>query len=155
MPDRGEVYLDTMGFIYSVERIEPYRSMLEPMWRQAQRGRIVVATSELTALETLVKPLREGDPVSERMYRAALDSAEVRLIPATRPLWEEAARLRAETNLKAPDALHAASALMRGCSPFITNDSVFKRVNRLSVLVLDDFVEAQPPAPPPSPSSRP
>lgn len=141
LPDYGEVYLDTMGFIYSVERIESYRSILEPMWRQAQRGRIAVATSELAALETLVKPLREGDRVSERMYRAALDAAEVRLIPATRTLWEEAARLRAATNLKTPDAIHAASALTRGCSPFITNDSVFRRVSRLSVLVLEDFIE--------------
>ena len=44
LPDYGAVYLDTMGFIYSVERIEPYRSILEPMWRQAQRGRIVVVS---------------------------------------------------------------------------------------------------------------
>ena len=29
----GPVYLDANGFIYSVERIEPYRTLLEPMWR--------------------------------------------------------------------------------------------------------------------------
>ena len=141
LPDYGAVYLDTMGFIYSVERIEPYRSILEPMWRQAQRGRIVIATSELTALETLVKPFREGDSVSASMYRAALDAVEVRLIPATRALWEEAARLRAATGLKAPDALHAASALQHGCALFVTNDGDFKRVSQLAVSVLDDLIE--------------
>jgi hypothetical protein len=41
LPDAGPIYLDANGFIYSVERIEPYRSLLEPMWRQAQAGRCV------------------------------------------------------------------------------------------------------------------
>ena len=35
LPANGPVYLDANGFIYSVERVEPYRTLLEPMWRQA------------------------------------------------------------------------------------------------------------------------
>ena len=33
LPPSGPVYLDTSGFIYSVERIPPYSDLLEPMWR--------------------------------------------------------------------------------------------------------------------------
>ena len=36
LPSNGPVYLDASGFIYSVERIQPYSDLLEPMWRQAQ-----------------------------------------------------------------------------------------------------------------------
>ena len=30
LPSIGPIYLDANGFIYSVERIEPYRTVLEP-----------------------------------------------------------------------------------------------------------------------------
>jgi hypothetical protein len=38
LPPTGPIYLDASGFIYSVERIEPYCTLLEPLWRQAQQG---------------------------------------------------------------------------------------------------------------------
>ena len=31
LPSKGPIYLDASGFIYSLERIEPYRALLEPM----------------------------------------------------------------------------------------------------------------------------
>ena len=139
LPSTGPVYLDASGFIYSVERIEPYRTLLEPMWLQAQAGQFSIVSSDLVVLETLVKPLREGDTVVELLFRSLFEASEVRLIPATRPLWEEAARLRAETGLKTPDALHAAAALHAGCTIFITNDDDFRRLKELPVVILDDL----------------
>lgn len=140
LPSNGPVYLDASGFIYSVERIQPYSDLLEPMWRQAQAGQFSIVSSDLVVLETLVKPLREGDTIVEMLFRALFDAKEVRLIPTTRPLWEEAARLRAETGLKTPDALHAAAALHAECTLFVTNDNDFRRIESLAVVVLDDFI---------------
>ena len=139
----GPVYLDANGFIYSVELVEPYRTLLEPMWQQARAGEFDVASSDITVLETLVKPLREGDEVVEMLLRSMFDAHEVSLIPATRELWEDAARIRADTGLKTPDALHAATALGIGCTLFITNDTDFRRVNGLPIVVLDDLIEAE------------
>ncbi len=143
LPSTGPVYLDASGFIYSVERIEPYRTLLEPMWLQAQAGQFSIVSSDLVVLETLVKPLREGDTVVELLFRSLFEASEVRLIPATRPLWEEAARLRAETGLKTPDALHAAAALHAGCTISITNDDDFRRLKELPVVVLDDLLREE------------
>lgn len=143
LPSTGPVYLDASGFIYSVERIEPYRTLLEPMWLQAQTGQFSIVSSDLVVLETLVKPLREGDTVVELLFRSLFEASEVKLIPATRPLWEEAARLRAETGLKTPDALHAAAALHAGCTMFITNDDDFRRLKELPVVVLDDLLREE------------
>lgn len=143
LPPHGPVYLDANCFIYSVERVEPYRTLLEPMWQQARAGNFDVASSDITVLETLVKPLREGDEVVEMLLRSMFDAHEVSLIPATRELWEDAARIRAETGLKTPDALHAATALSIGCTLFISNDTDFRRVEGLPVVVLDDLVEAE------------
>ena len=66
LPDRGPIYMDACGFIYSVERIEPYRALMEPVWRWAQTGQSLIVTSELSIVETMVKPLREGDAVLQR-----------------------------------------------------------------------------------------
>ena len=143
LPTHGPVYLDANGFIYSVELVDPYRTLLEPLWQQARAGEFDVASSDITVLETLVKPLREGDEVVEMLLRSMFDAREVSLVPATRELWEGAARIRADTGLKTPDALHAATALSIGCTLFITNDTDFRRVEGLPIVVLDDLIEAE------------
>ena len=142
LPTHGSVYLDANGFIYSVERVEPYHTLLEPMWQHARAGEFDVASSDITVMETLVKPLRAGDEVVEMLLRSTFDAHEVSLIPATRELWEDAARIRADTGLKTPDALHAATALSVSCALFVTNDTDFRRVEGLPIVVLDDLIEA-------------
>ena len=128
-----------------MERIEPYRTLLEPLWRQAQAGQFVVVGSDLVVLETLVKPLRDADTAVERLFRELFDADEAILIPTTRQLWEEAARLRATTSLKTPNALHAAAAQHAQCTLFITNDGAFRRVPSLPVVVLNDLLKEESP----------
>ena len=140
LPSNGPVYLDANVFIYSVEKIAPYCHLLDPMWHAAQVGRFELVSSELVLLETLVKPLRMGDTVLQRLFRSVLHSREVRLIPVTAALWEASAGLRAATGMKTPDALHAATALASGCSLFATNDAGFRRAPGLPVVVLDDLL---------------
>ncbi len=135
LPPSGYVYVDTNTVIYTVEKIEPYKSFLDSLWTAAQLGQVSIVTSEITWLETLVKPMRDNNIALESLYRAFLTAREVRLLPATLPIWEEAARLRA-LGLKTPDALHAASGLAVGCSLFLTNDAAFQRVPGLPVTVL-------------------
>jgi len=57
LPTSGSVYLDANGFIYSVEKIEPYHTLLKPMWVTAQKNQFEIVSSELTLLETLTKPI--------------------------------------------------------------------------------------------------
>ena len=143
LPASGSVYVDANAVIYSVERIEPYHRLLAPMWEDARAGRFTLASSELVALETLIRPLRDGNARLEMLFRSILAAAEMDLIPATLATWEDAARIRAETGLATPDALHAATALRAGCAAFVTNDTDFRRVDDLPVVVLDDLVEAE------------
>ena len=139
LPTSGIIYLDASAFIYSLERIEPYRTLLEPMWRHAQEGNLLIVSSELVVLETLVKPLRDNDPIAQNLFKSLFDASDVNLIPATREIWVDAATLRANTGLKTPDALHAATAIHAECSLFITNDDDFRRVEDLPILILDDY----------------
>ncbi len=134
------IYVDSPVIIYSVERVEPYYALLDPMWRQVEASECLVVSSELVVVETLVKPIREGNSALVMQLQSVLDSSDLSLIPATRPVWDEAARVRAMTGLKTPDALHAATALSMKCDYFITNDSDFRRVANLPIVVLDDLV---------------
>ncbi len=143
LPTGGSVYVDANAIIYSVERVEPYSNLLVPMWEEARAGRFALASSELVALETLIKPLRDRNARLEMLFRSILAAAEMELIPATLATWENAARIRAETGLATPDALHVATALRAGCSLFITNDTDFRRVDGLPVVVLDDLLEEE------------
>ena len=134
------IYVDSPVIIYSVERVEPYSALLDPLWRQVETGECFVVSSELVVAEILVKPIREGNSALAMELRSVLDSSDLSLVPATRPVWDEVARLRAMTGLKTPDALHVATSLMAGCDLFITNDDDFRRVADLPIVVLDDLV---------------
>lgn len=140
LPPSGSVYLDANPAIYAVEKIEPYASFLAPLWPAAQAG-LSLVTSELTWLETLVKPLRDGNIALETLFRAFLTAQEMELIPVTLSIWEDAARLRA-LGLKTPDAVHAATGLAIGCAAFLTNDGAFSRVPGLPVIILSSAIAA-------------
>ena len=140
LPTDGEVYLDSSSLIYSVERHEPYLGLLTPVWQEAERGQLQLVSSELALAEVLVRPVRERNAVLISRYRDVFASADVRLVPALRQTWEDAARLRADHGLRTPDALHAATALQEHCDLFITNDTDFRRVTELPVVVLRDVL---------------
>lgn len=136
LPNAGLIYLDANCLIYSVEHIEPYDLLLQQVWR---RGGVV--TSQLSLLEVLVKPFKAEDRLLQASYRELLEAPEVRcLMPLTAEVLEQAARLRAEINIKTPDAIHAASALIGQAALFLSNDECFKRVLGLPFQYLNDVV---------------
>ena len=57
---------------------------------------------------------------------------------------ETAADLRASYNLRTPDALQLATAIVSGCQGFLTNDRGLIRVKTIPVLVLDDLILDDP-----------
>ena len=111
LPSGGSVYIDANAIIYSVERVEPYRSLLASMWEEARAGRFTLASSELVALETLIRPLRDGNARLEMLFRSILAAAEMDLIPATLATWEAAARIfwSCRPSRPRPDALRRSS----------------------------------------------
>jgi len=139
-PTSGTVYLDTNSFIYSVERIDPYRAILDTLWQTVSGGQIMVITSELTLLEVLVRPLKMSDATTATTFRTVLQhTPDVQMLPITQTVLEKAANLRATLNLKTPDAIYAATAVLNGCALFVTNDSTFRRVPNLTVMVLGEI----------------
>ena len=139
LPASGIVYVDTSPVIYSIEENSSYSQLLEPLWSALKAGQIMVVSSELILLETLVVPLRNNDVHLSAPYENLLTKADMDLLPITAEILRNAAQLRADTNLKTPDAIHAATALFAKCTQFITNDSAFRRVPNLPVIVLHEI----------------
>ena len=69
LPTGGAVYVDANAIIHSVE---PYRSLLAPMWEEARAGRFSLASSKLVTLETLIRPLRDGNARLEMLFRSLM-----------------------------------------------------------------------------------
>ena len=140
LPSSATIYLDTQVIIYTVEANPNYYSLLQPLWLKFQIGEIELMTSELTLLETLVFPLKNANTILVRDYEQLLLSSEIQLVPITQSVLITAANLRANTNLKTPDAIHAATAISEGCTLFLTNDNGFRNVPNLSVVILSDVL---------------
>jgi predicted nucleic acid-binding protein len=139
----GVVYVDAQIMIYTVERHPLYAPLLLPLWQAAAGGRTQVITSELTLMETLVLPMRNGDAALQADYRRVLSGAELRLIAVTRPVLLEAAQLRARTvSLRTPDAIHAATGMLEGCASFVSNDRGLRQVPGLPLVLLDDVLHS-------------
>ena len=84
--------------------------------------------------------MRDGDQSLIDDYEKLLTTTSVRMQSITADILRDAARLRATASLKTPDAIHAATALSVGCVQFITNDTDYRKLNSLSVVVLKESV---------------
>lgn len=136
----GPIALDTTAIIYFIEQEPRYVSQLRPLFIQADQGERTLVTSALTLHEVLVLPFRTGNRVLAERYEQLLTrSRGVRLIDISRGVLRSAAQLRAAASIKAPDALHLATAINAGCLHFITNGRRLPAVPGLRVIQLSDY----------------
>jgi len=140
LPSSGTLYIDTSVVIYTIERNPDYYSLLQSLWLKFQTGELEIISSEIILLEALVVPLKNTNISLIEAYEQLLLSSEIRLIPISQSILRQAANLRAITNLKTPDAIHAATALSVGCNQFITNDKGFRNIPDLCVIILSEVL---------------
>ena len=138
LPTSGSVYIDANTFIYSVEEIAPYWRLLEPLWVAAKKNALRLLSSELLVLEALTGPKKKNRPDLFERYERVLGSGDVRLVPVSIQVLRKSVDVRA-MGLKTPDAIHAATALLNGCTTFLTNDIGFRRVPELNTVILSEL----------------
>jgi predicted nucleic acid-binding protein len=118
----SRIFLDTNFFIYLVEGAGP-RAARAKYLRQAFIARKdEVLTSVMSLGEMLVMPLRNGDFDLAQRYRRIFRGQGITLLPFLEASAELFAQIRTDKKVKAPDAIHLATAATAGCDLFLTND---------------------------------
>jgi len=137
----GDVAADTSVFIYFIEEQPQYLPIVEPLFVSAASGERTLVTSAITLFEVLVVPYRDSDMALASRYESLLTrSRALRLIELERPLLRAAAQLRARWNIRTPDALQVAAALLERCDTFVTNDRDLPAIPGLRVLQLSSYL---------------
>lgn len=108
-------------------------------------GRSTAALSVVTVQEILVRPFRGGPDAVATAEGFLRHFAEIRLVEVTYDIAREAARIRAISGIRAPDALIIATALVIRADILVTNDRSWLRMPELvapglTVCLLADLV---------------
>ncbi len=142
---RGEIVaLDTAPLIYFIEENPSYAQIVSPFFKALDQQSFRAVTSTVTLLEVLVIPFRRNQIDLARQYREILlNSKSLTTLSFTPEIAERAARLRAEWNFKAPDAVQIATAIHANASFFLTNDTNLPEVPNLKYLILDDLIQSR------------
>lgn len=139
--DITDLGFDSAPLIYFVERNPIFLDTMRLIIQRVDSGILYGYSSVLTLTEVLTKPIELGRVDLQVKYRQLLvNSRHFSLISINDSISIEAAKLRAQYNLRTPDALQITTALSVGCQGFLTNDRQLKRVKELKVLVLRDLI---------------
>ncbi len=134
------IYIDTPPLIYLVERNPDYFARMLGIADTIERARLQAITSVVALTEILVQPLRLGNTDRAQEYHDILfDRHNYTMVAITAEIAISAAAIRARYGLRTPDAMHAATAIQSDCDAILTNDRDFRRVQDISVLLLDDL----------------
>ena len=134
------VGLDTAPLIFYIEENPDYIDLVDAFFDDLIEGKFEVVTSTITLLEVLVHPIRNADEALAGQYNdILLSSPHMTTLPVSFATAETAVELRAQHNLKTPDAIQLATALNAGAEFFLTNDRDFPEIAELEVLKLREL----------------
>ncbi len=135
IPPGQRVMIDTsvaLAYLAGTEPTSPAATRLFDDFLAA--GRDVGAMSMITVGEILVRPFRAGGSAVAVAEGFLQHFAELDLIGIDYAVAREAARIRAGTDLRMPDALILSSATVAACDLLCTNDrSLAAAATRLGV----------------------
>ncbi len=110
------------------------------IFQRIDSGQLLSMTSAITLVEVLARPIQLGEDELVERYKALLTEGEYfELVEIDNEIAGEAARLRAKYQLRTPDAIQVAAALISGCEAFLTNDIRLRKISELSILILDEM----------------
>jgi predicted nucleic acid-binding protein len=135
------VFLDTAPLIYFIEGHSTYQEQLAKLFKLNDENHFKFITSAITLLEVLVKPLKDGESKIADQYKKILTNADgINIFDITIPIAAKAAELRARYNIRTPDALQIAAAIVHEADYFFTNDLRLKSITEVKLLTIAELV---------------
>ena len=138
---RGSVVgLDTTPLIYFIEKNVTYHPLLRPFFVELASGQFTAVTSTITLVETLVHPIRNNQNDLARRYREILlNTAYLTTYNVSPDIAQKAAEIRANYQIRTPDAIQLAASVQANATFFLTNDHNLKKFPEIKVIVVDDL----------------
>ncbi len=137
----ARIGLDTNIFIYLLTQNPRYVGLASQVFDWVEQPRSEAVTSTLTLTELLVTPYRAGDRSTvEVLYALLTTYPNVRWAPTTLEIADRAAEIRGLYGLRTPDAVQVATAVLEGCTGFVSNDSVFHRIPDIETINFDELL---------------
>lgn len=136
------IALDSMIFIYLFEEDKRFFTHVRELFKRIESGEVGAVTSIISLAETL-SPSKYVDRIDlmneiEGFFR---ESSGLTVLHVDWEIGQKAAQLRRENrdrNLRIPDAIQLATAIVGGASVFVTNDVKLKglKLGRLKIKIL-------------------
>ena len=136
-----QIALDSSVLIYQLETNPKYVGLTDVVFAWVALPKSRAVTSTITMTEVLVPPYRASDQkLADNFYGLLATYPNLEWIPLGLEIADLATRVRAQHNLRTPDAVHAATAIYRHATVLVTNDPVFSRIPDFDTLILDRFL---------------
>ncbi|GJL53494.1 MAG: hypothetical protein NPIRA02_06260 [Nitrospirales bacterium] len=136
IPAGSRIALDTVAFIYFLERHPTHYKSAKDLFERIEKGTIEAVASTLVLTELLVPAFRAEDLSSaQEVFRLVSHFPHLELIEVTASIAYNASRIRAESSLRTPDSLNLTTALMEQVDWFVTNDKAFTRIPGLPLKI--------------------
>ena|SRR5271157_3383509 len=132
MPDEALLLVDTAPIIHTLERHPTFGPYFQPLFDAHAAGKLRFAVTTVTVAEVLTGPFKARKNDLAWRYRMVLESW--RVIPLDVDIAESAARFRAETGLRLPDAIQLASAVAIKAFALVTHDRDFSAVRWFRII---------------------
>lgn len=129
------VYLDSAPLIYYIEKNEKYFNKVERVFKSFDEGNFIFITSVITITEVLTLP-HSSEKVNELYDYFFGNSSPLTILPISTEEARLAATIRKTYKLKTPDAIHFATASSYRSDYFFTNDSDFKKILQIPIVIL-------------------
>lgn len=136
----SKIYLDTAPIIYFLENNPFYALKMQDFLQSAVLAQNQFATSVLTNLEYLPKPMKENKNDLILAYNSLKKFLKIDFIAVNEEISMISVHLRVKySGLKPLDSIHLASAIFSGCDAFLTNDKQLKQVSEIEILYLEEL----------------
>lgn len=133
-------FFDTSALIYLIEGKEPFATGVRLVLAKIAKKhpRAPIGLSRLTCLECRVGPMKHSNTEALSVYDNFFARTDLVWVDLNEKVIELATQIRVHHGLKTPDALQAACCLQLGRDHiFLTGDATFKRVEGLSVKLIE------------------
>lgn len=138
MTDVRSIFIDTAPIVYYLQKNEMYYLNMKAFWKKYNDCDFF--TSAVTVTEYLTYPYREKNFALINSFYSFVKDMDIVVKDINVNIAEKAAQIRAEYNsFKTMDAIQLATACVKGCDLFLTNDKQLRQFKEIACITMDEL----------------